>query len=168
MKPTLTVSGDRDVALRFEQFPEGLRQRLHGAIERLTERLAARVRAATPKRSGRLASEVRSRVEDGPEFVRGRVFIDAPDGRDAGKAAALEYGAHKPPRKGFVVEHKRSLNHLWGRAVSPMEVIVDRYTRTANIMERRYLRGPFQAMRGEIEEEMRDAVTETARQTELA
>lgn len=160
---SIVLTGDRDIALRFERFPEGLRKRLRGAIENILPRLAARQRAAAPRLSGRLAGEVgKITIEDGPEFVRGRVTVDARSSREAGKAGALEYGA--PGRRGrFAVrEHKRR-----GAGVG-METIVDRYERTANLIAQRYQRGPFEAMRGEIEGELRDAVDGSVREFENA
>lgn len=164
MTPTIVVSGDRDVALRIEKFPDALHKRMRGAIERLTARLFAAVQP--PRKTGRLASEKRMTIDETPDAVRGRVTFAA-TGTEAAKIAALEYGAHNPI-KGGVSEHKRSLDHLWSLAISPMEVIVDRYNRTPNIAEHRFLRGPLAAMQDDAKRELTEAADGAARDTGTA
>lgn len=157
----VTVTGERDIALRFERLPDAIRKRLRRTIEDLAGQLAARQRAAAPRLSGRLSSEVGNVIiDEGPDFVRGRVTVRAANSIDAAKAGALEYGA--PGKRGrFVVrEHKRR-----GHGVG-METIVDRYMRTANLIEQRYLRGPFEAMRGQIETELAAAIDDSVREVE--
>lgn len=160
MKITAVVSGDRDVAARLDRIDPAIHKRLVATIESLTARLEARVRAAAPKRTGRLASQIASSVNDSPDFVRGRVTVRGREGsQDFAKAGALEYGVHDT----FTVrEHKRR-----GRGIG-MEQIVERYQRTANIVETRFLRGPLAAMRGDVEREIAEAVTESAREFEIA
>lgn len=156
MDITTTITGDRAVALRLEKMPDDIHNRLVGAVTALTARLLSRVQASEPKRTGRLASETKSFVDEAPDLVRGRVKVTAPGARgELGKAAALEYGAHKPTQ---VREHTARLSHIFGRAIAPMEVIVDRYQRTPNITADRFLRGPLAQMKDQIMAELQKAV----------
>lgn len=162
MKTSVIVSGDRDVVARFEEFPDALHKRVRASIETLTARLFAAVQP--PRRTGRAASEKRLIIDDTPDAVRGRVSFAA-TGTEAAKIATLEYGAPGGRSRPPVSEHKRSLNHLWGRAISPIEVIVDRYNRKANIAEHRFLRGPLATMQDDIKREMTEAAEAAARET---
>lgn len=163
MKITSTVSGARDTALRLDKADAAVMTRVRAVIEDETGSMFA---AVQPPRgaSGRLASQKRMAVTSGDNFVRGRVFIDAA-GNEAAKAGALEYGApgkRARSRRG-VREHKRSLRHVWGRSISPIEVMVHRYNRTQRLAERRFLRGPLEARRGQIEQRLREAATGATR-----
>jgi hypothetical protein len=149
---SVIVTGDREVGLRFEQFPQELHEQLKAAIEGLTGELADRVRAAVPRKTGKLASLIVERITDRPEKIVGSVFISG----DFAKAAALEYGAHHSTK---VRAHTMRLDHAWGRAMlSPEVVDVAAYSRVPNIAERRFLRGPELAMEAQITAELEGVV----------
>lgn len=165
IKNSITLTGDRDIALRFEQFPERLREKLRAAIGRVLPELAAAEQAAAPRRTGALASEIgATEIQEGPNFIRGIVgMARGLPGREYGKAGAEEYGAHREiiVRKPGVRALNLGLKRL--RKSHPDKL----YTRTVNIIERRYIRGPFAAMRGQIQDELADAVNEAVRESEL-
>jgi hypothetical protein len=155
----LQLEGDRRVGLRFEEFPERARQRLAAAMDSITQRLLARVEAAEPIKTGKLRGETTAYVSSGPNFVKGTVAIRVPKGAqagvEAGKAAALEYGAHKSIA---VKAYSRTLDHVFLHAIAPTEQLVRAYVRRANIAEQRFLRGPIDEMRDQILTELREAV----------
>jgi len=154
MDITPTLAGQREVGLSLDAIPERLRRRLIQRIWRLTLRLETRAEARAPRgRTGRLRAAIGARLDTRADRIRGRVMVRG----GGGKAGALEYGARRSHQ---VTEHRRTLDHVWGRATQPMEVIVGRYRRTANIAERRYLRGALDAMRGEALAEIGAAVNE--------
>lgn len=156
MDISVAIVGDRAVAQRLEQMPARVHDRLVEAITSLTAKLLTRVQASEPRRTGRLVSETKSFIDQTPDLVRGRVKVSAPGVRgELGKAAALEYGARKPTQ---VSEHRARLSHVYGRAISPMEVIVDRYQRTPNVAADRFLRGPLLQMSGQIKAELQKAI----------
>jgi|SRR5581483_6594091 len=138
------VTGDRQVALRFEEFPDALYQDLKAEIETLTDELYALVVAATPARTGRLRSEERARVFADPQHIKGQVTVTG----EFAKAGALEYGAHRPTR---VRSHPMRLDHAWGQAFAePETVIVEAFTRTPNIEAYAFERGPLDEMQPQI------------------
>lgn len=151
----LEIAGERQLALRFERFPEIARQRLRGALEGIEARLEAAVRAAEPSRSGELRSETQGRVVERGDRITAIVSVRPRGPADAGKAAALEYGA---TRAFEVRAHSAMLAHLWARAIAPITVEVGPYRRTPNIAPQRYLRGPIEAMRGQALAAMKAAV----------
>jgi hypothetical protein len=144
----ISLTGDRQVGLRFEEFPDVLYEDLRQAITALADELFARVVAATPSKTGELRSQERVRVFADENRIAG--YVDIGDGtiNDLRKAGALEYGAHKETS---VKSHSRKLDHVFDRALSaPMDVIVEAYTRTPNIAATRFERGPLAAMQSEI------------------
>jgi len=165
----VVVQGERQVRLMFEQLPQHARAQLLAAITSLTDRLYARVVAATPERTGRLRGEITERVVQGENYIRGTVSVRVGPGEqsglEAGKAAALEYGAH---RAVSVVSYSRRHDHVYAHAITPIRVMVEAYQRTANIAERRYLRGPLDDMRGDIVSELRAAVEAAGKAAEAA
>lgn len=156
MEIDFIVSGDRDIAARLDRLSDDLRKRLVERIGGLTQQLLARVQAREPTRTGRLRAETRAFVDDGADFVRGRVRVVATGIRyEHGKVGALEYGAHRPVK---VRSHERAGHTPFGRAV---EQVVGAYTRKADIMAHRFLRGPVEAMRGDIRAELGRVVQES-------
>lgn len=154
----IEVQGDRQVALRFAQFPDFAHDRLYAALQSIEQRLEAAVKAAEPVRTGKLHRETGGRVYDHGDRLAAVVGVRVAGGEsaiEAGKAAALEYGAHRAFQ---VRAHAASLGHLWSRAIAPIAVEVRAHTRRPNIEERRYLRGPLDAIRGDALRELRDAV----------
>lgn len=163
IKIDAVVHGERDVSLRLERLHPAVMRRLRDAMEEVLPPLAAAQRARVPRRTGKLASQVgHIFIDEGADFIRGRVTVVADTGWQYGKAGALEYGA--PGRRGRfkVREHKRR-----GRGIG-METLVDRYMRTQNLIAQRFIRGPFEAKRSEIETRLRGAVDVAVREVEMA
>jgi hypothetical protein len=143
----VTHTGDREVGIRFEEFPDNLYADLKAEIEGLTAELLGLVVAATPSRTGRLRGEERMVIHADPTHIKGEVTV-AGDAKDLAKAGALEYGAHRPSR---VSAHAMRLDHAWGQAFSaPEMVMVAAFTRTPDIEAFAYESGPLGAMQPEI------------------
>jgi hypothetical protein len=148
------VSGDRELEQRFDAFPQFLHGRLHDAIQQKTNELRARIEALVPRRTGKLASEIVESLTDTPDHITGRVSVSA----EWAKAGALEYGG--TGRRFKVSAHQMRLTHLWGRATAvPMLVEVPQSDRFTLIHAHRFMRGPLEAMRADVEEAMHEAVT---------
>lgn len=152
----------RQVQLKLDEFPVGVQMRILGSITTLTSRLEARVKAEEPERSGKLRSETRSRVYHDANKISGRVFVGGDFSERtkrgsvwAGQVAALEYGAHAAVG---VRAHQARLDHIYSRAIPPIVVDVDPFTRRANIAEHRFLRGPLAEMSEEALSELRQAL----------
>ena len=143
----IDIKNAQRVGLRFDEFPDQLREDLLAEIYTLGNELLALVHGATPVLTGRLQSQERLQTFNDPNSVSAKVFI-AGTGTDFGKAAALEYGAHKPAK---VSAHSMRLDHAWANELaSPIDVMVDAYTRPTNIAERAYERGPLAEMQPQI------------------
>ena len=140
------LTGDRQVGLRFEEFPDALYDALRQEIDSLTTELFARVVAATPSKTGGLRSKERVWIFTDKTRITGYVDVHGTVA-DIKKAAALEYGAHKPVH---VSAYSR-----------PDGAIVDAYTRPNNVMERAFERGPLGAMAGQVNARL-NAVVEQA------
>jgi len=154
----INVANDRQVGLRFEEFPDELYDALRAEIDVLARELFARVEAATPSATGKLRSEERVRVFADKDRITGRVDIAGP-GSELARAGALEYGAHKRTK---VSEHSRRLDHAWANMLdSPLTVIVAAYDRTPNISEVSFERGPLAEMQPEVRSRL-NAVVEQA------
>jgi Bacteriophage HK97-gp10, putative tail-component len=153
------IEGDRELALRFERLPDAVQSRLVAALQNISEELAARQRAAAPRRTGRLASEIgKTAIHTGPGFVRASVTVAPRSSSDAAKAGALEYGA--PGRRGRFTVRAHQRRH------GGITQVVHRYDRTARLIESRYIRGPYQAMKQKIEDEIRAAIVAGFNETE--
>jgi len=150
----IDVTGIRQVGLRFEQFPDAL------YVDQLSAELLARVEAATPSLTGKLRSSERLRLFTDPTRITGYVDIEGAKGsQDFAKAAAEEYGAHRPTK---VRSHAMKLDHYWSLKLSaPQTVLVEAYSRTVDITERAFERGPLAAMQPEITARL-NAVVEAA------
>ncbi len=151
----LAVDTDANrVIARFDQFPMRLQQALVARLRPVEQRLLSRVQAATPRRTGKLVSEIRAFLDTGPDWVRVRVrvVIDKNAGRsrrgnyDAGKAAALEYGARNTAQ---VMAFRR----MRGESVKA-------YQRRVNIAAVRFLHGPFDDTKREAEDAITKAVAD--------
>lgn len=151
------IVGDREVQLRLDELPQAVHDSLLRRLTSLTAELAARVEAAAPERTGKLRSEVASRVyDDRVDRIRGRVTLSG----EFGKAAALEYGAHKRTN---VAAHAMRLDHVFAnRLAAPLTALVAAHSRLANIAATRFLRGPAASMAPEIIAELRQAIVEAA------
>jgi hypothetical protein len=158
----IDVTGAQDVGLRFEEFPDALYEALRQEIDALSIELYARVEAATPTRTGLLRSEERVRLFTDPNSIKGQVYIDAGkvSGGEYAKAGALEYGAHRATK---VKKHDMQLDHYWSHLLAaPETVVVEAFTRTPNIQEHAFERGPLEAMRPEILARLNAVVEKTA------
>lgn len=142
MQINITVSGDRAIAFRFGKISASIHARLLATVRSLTNRLLANIKAAEPKLSGRLESRTRAYFIDRDDLIRGVVRPGA-SFQDKLKAMALEFGAH-----GSALVHSYTRGN---------DVLVRAYHRHVNIAEHDFLRGPFAAMRSEIETEIRAA-----------
>lgn len=154
----VTVSGERRVSLKLDEFPQELRGQLEARISELTAELQAQVEAAAPSRTGRLRSEIRGRVfADNPNHVSGIVDIAGVKGSgDFAKAAALEYGAHASTK---VSAHPMKLDHYWAsKLAAPTMVMVAAHNRTVNIAEHDFLRGPLAEMEPQIQMALEEVV----------
>lgn len=154
------IKGDRRVGVVFEEFPDDLYADLRTEIEALTAELLGLVEAATPDRTGRLRGQEKMRVFADKDHIKGQVFIAGEKGsQDFAKAGALEYGAHRATK---VRAHKMRLDHAWEtRLADPITVLVGAYSRTPDIDEHRFERGPLAGMAGEIAARL-NAVVEKA------
>jgi hypothetical protein len=143
------VTGARQVGLRFDAFPDALYDDLKGEIDALSVELLARVQASTPVKTGALRASERMRLFADKNRITGYVDIAAGKGSQAfAKAGALEYGAHRATK---VSAHSMKLDHAWGyKLAAPMDVLVAAYTRTPDIEEFAFERGPLAEMQPEV------------------
>jgi hypothetical protein len=160
MPTPITMSIDfnetKEIA-RFTDLPPNLQKALLTRLRPVEQAMLARVQAAVPKRTGKLLSEIQGFLDSGPDWVRARVrvVIDKNAGSsgrgnyDAGKAAALEYGA-----TGTV-----QVNAFRRRRGEDVRA----YQRRVNITARRFLRGPFAATKSEAEAAIRAAIADVSK-----
>lgn len=154
--------GDRELGLRFEKFPTQAHAKLEQRMHKLIDSLQARAEAAAPRgKTGRLKTEIKGRVfADSPARVAGYVEVYAPGvPGEYPKAATLEYGTDKPRKIA-----DRARGGILGRLSRPQRKIAARVTKPVHITAMRYLRGPFEAMRGEVETELAAALAEAAQE----
>jgi len=152
MTAAITVDSNVNrLILHFDQLPAALQRKLKIAIGRSTHALLARVKAAEPVQTGRLRAATHAFVDERADFVRGRVKILATGKANplAARFGALEYGAPGKRRRGPVRVRAYSRG---GRPVGSYE------RRRPRIQARRFLRGPFAAMRPAIKAELEAAI----------
>jgi hypothetical protein len=159
INPMAIVNGDRDIIYRLGRLDQIVHDRLLEPITELTQQLYNSVRPP-----GHFAAYKRMEIVNYPNIIQGRVFFNAPSGKEYGAIGALEYGAPGKRSRPPVSEHKRMQTHVWGRAISPIEVIVDRYKRRAHLVEQRFLRGPLAAIRSQAEQKLKEAAEAGAHQ----
>lgn len=152
----VVVTGARRVALRFEQFPEIARAHFLEVITALQAQMQTAITAAIPKRTGRLAASVTGGVENSPTKVRGWVNVAGKDRKLILQAAALEYGASGVVK--VKAKEGRQLYTVYGRYINPMLVNVDAYSRQADIIAQRFMRGPLEAMAPAAASQLQDAL----------
>jgi hypothetical protein len=159
----IDVTGARQVGLRFEEFPDALYAELRVEVDALSAELFAQIEAATPVKTGRLRSQERLRLFTDPTRITGYVDIAAPKGSSAfAKAGALEYGAHRPTK---VSAHSMRLDHVWSqRLAAPETVLVSAYSRTPDIAEHAFERGPLAAMAPEIVSRLKAVVDKAVKE----
>jgi hypothetical protein len=140
----VVTRGDKEISLRFDQFPQQCKEALKSEIDELVDELLARSQKAAPKKTGKLRGELKGRSFIGETRVAGYVSVYAGnDSNEYIKANTLEYGSRKARRifkKDVYTVTKRGKKR---RAV-------DRLTRPAVIREFRYLRGPLEEMQPEV------------------
>jgi len=145
----IDITGVRRAGIRFDAFPDALYEDLRKEITALSAELLGRVEARTPDRTGRLRGQERVRVFADKDHIKGQVDVEGDKGsQDFAKAASLEYGAHGATKVGA---HEMRLDHHWAEKMAAAEmVIVQAYTRSANIAEVAFERGPLAEMQPEI------------------
>jgi hypothetical protein len=143
---------DRLVMARLDKFPETLKQTLRPKITELTNTLLEKVHAAEPARTGVLRASTRGFVDEGENFIRGRVRVTGDAPRIRVIAAALEYGGHK-------AEQVRSYLRRSGSVTG--------YLRRENIDAYRFLRGPFAVIRPQAVAAIEEAVNEAVQRTNV-
>ena len=150
----VVTRGDRELSLRFDKFPSKLQSKLELRIRGLTDELQSRIEAATPVKTGLLRSEEKSTVYQGDNRVAGYVSIFAGNLKgEYAKAATLEYGSNKTRK-------------LSARLADPRRRLERRVSRAVHIEAFRYLRGPFEDMRPEIEAALEEVIAEAAAEDE--
>lgn len=144
----IDIAGDRQVGLRFDEFPDALYEDLRQEIDGITVELFAMIQALTPERTGALRSQERLRLFQDKTRITGYIDIAGSVGNDFAKAGALEWGAHRPAK---VSAHQMRLDHYWATKLNePEMVVVDAYTRSTNVMEHAFERGPLAEMTPQI------------------
>lgn len=145
----IDISGDRQVGVRFDEFPDELYDSLRQEIDSLSGQLYSLVQANTPVNEGTLRSQERLRLFTDKTRITGYVDIDGGKGsNDYAKAGALEYGAHRATK---VSAHAMGLDHYWAhKLLEPETVMVEAYQRTPNIAERAFERNSLAAMEPEV------------------
>jgi hypothetical protein len=151
----LEITGDRTATLRFEQFPQQAHDRLLTALQAIEARLEAAVLAQAPDKTGALRSLIGGRVYDHDTRIAAVVGVRTTAAAQARKASALEYGSHAPIA---VRAHTAKLAHFWSRMVNPIMVDVRAHGRTPNIVAKKFLRGPIEAIRGQALAELQAAL----------
>lgn len=152
------LTNERRAGLRFDNFPVAAHDSLLERITTLTRQLEAAILSRVPVATGKLAAEIKSFVDDKTTRISGKVKVLSTGGKsDHGKAAALEYGATGH----FQVQaHQRVVTNVFGRAVAPTTQFIEAYSRSANITEHRFLRGPLAEIRAEVAVQLRAALSE--------
>lgn len=151
---TVTISGDRQLGIRFDQFPQQAHDRLKERITQDVAELGAAIRADAPRRTGALAADVSTNVIDKTERITGLVFFK----KDFAKVSALEYGVHRPVQ---VAAHMARLDHVFReRLAAPLSVLIEAHSRAVDLTAREFIRGPARGMAGEITQGLKDAVGE--------
>jgi hypothetical protein len=145
----IDIANARQVGLRFDTFPDALYEDLKTEINALSIELYARIQAATPNRTGALRAAERLRIFADQSRITGYVDIAGAKGSQLfAKASALEYGAHRSTK---VKAHSMGLDHHWSKKLDqPQEVLVKAYSRTPNIQEVAFERGPLATMQPEV------------------
>lgn len=140
----VVTRGDKEISLRFDQFPQQFKEALKSEIDELVAEALALSQKAAPRKTGKLRGELKGRTFIGETRVAGYVSVYAGgDSNEYIKAATLEYGSKKPRRI-----FKKDVYTITKRGKKRRAV--DRFTRPAVIREFRYLRGPLADMQPEI------------------
>lgn len=153
-----TVTGDREIAARFEQIPAQVRANLRTRIQRAIIRLQRYV--VTQKlqdqvlnvRSGTLQRSIDKVMREDPASVTGVVWTNVKYAR------RHEYGFQGSES---VRAHLRMMTQAFGRPVKePRKIAVREFTRSVNYPEHSFLRSALRDMAPEIMAQLEQAVTE--------
>jgi len=124
---------DRRLIEHLDSLPEMLKTALLPKITELTTALLNEVHAAEPVRTGRLVSATRMFIDEGQDYIAGKVRVVGQKSDIHRIAAALEYGA----------AHAFMSVKPYVRRGHP----VAGYRRRENIHEYRFMRGPAASLR---------------------
>jgi hypothetical protein len=157
------VTGDREVALHFAQFPQRLHDKLLERIQKLTMKLYVRVVQLAPMDSAapsglHLPQEFVSIIKNHTDSIEGVVTM--PKGlpqREYIKAGAMEYGVNTEAQ---MTPYMRLMSQAFGRPVTPRDILIGAYPRKMNMESRRYLRDALEGMEAEAVAEFTDALNE--------
>ena len=146
----IDVTGARQVGIRFDEFPDDAYADLKDEVNALSTELFGRVEAATPELTGELRASERLRLFTDANRITG--YVDIEGGKTSGglysEAGALEYGAHRSTK---VKAHQMGLDHHWLlKLAAPETVLVPDYSRTPDIQEYAFERGPLAEMQPEV------------------
>ncbi len=159
---SVITRGDKELTLRFDQFPAHAHAKLEARMHKIVDELTARAQAAAPKRTGRLKTEIKGRVfADSPTRIAGYVEVYAPGvpGNEYAKAATLEYGSDKPRK---IAE--RASGGVLARFHRNHERIAAKASRPVHIREYRYQRGSIEELRPEVEAELAAGLAEATQE----
>lgn len=160
----IEMVGDRKVALRFDKFPEELRQAFIAPTKAATKRIAGHVRTEVPTgEKADLPGLVIEQFFNDPDQVSGRVtFSDR-----FAKVGALEWGAPGKRNRNLVREHKAQLGHYWAhRLQRPITVMIAAHRRQLNVKQHRFLRNALADEGEDYVEALRAVVDAKADQDE--
>jgi hypothetical protein len=131
----ITLTGDRQVILRFENFPQFARARLLETMQGLEVQLLAAVQSLEPKgKTGELRARTSGTVFNDPAQVKALVGVRVPGAKALyPRAAALNYGSH---RSIVVRKHEAAMARLTRRMSGEMSPV---YTRMTNIHAQQFL-----------------------------
>lgn len=152
---SVITRGEREISARFDTFPQRAHAKLQERITALTTQLQERVQAATPVRTGLLKSEIKLSIYGSSDQNRVAGYVSVYAGgnnREYPKAATLEYGSNKARKLGERLNASGRLER--------------RISRIPHIEAFRYLRGPFEAMKPEIQAALEEAMAETIAEDE--
>jgi hypothetical protein len=153
----VTIAGAREAGERFDRFPTEAHERIVARIHGLTDKLYERVLATAPFKTGKLKSEIVKReFSDNPERIAGYVSVYAPgDPKEYAKAATLEYGTDKPRKV-------PSSTGIMMRLTGSHRRVLARLSKPVHIEAMRFMRGPLDDMRAEVNDELSAALNEAA------
>jgi len=149
----LFIEGETKLSLKFAEFPTKLRQILLERVGELTATLFARIYRLAPSKTGRLRGTLREEVFNDRDKIVGRVNVSA----QFIKAASLEYGVDKTVS---VEAHNQRLTHVFARAIGAEDVFVQKYSRHAHIIAKRFIREGTSETSGEAKQVLTQAVIE--------
>ena len=165
IKLDVKIEGDRAAGLRFETFPTYAHDRLLTSLQNIERRLEAAVRSAVPRKSGELQQLIGGRVYDHKTRIAAVVGLGSKDPTEIKKTLSLEFGSRG--KSVTLRAHGMRLAHFWDTQVTERIVRIPSHSRIPNIMARRFMRDPFQAMRSSALAEMEAAVEQAKKDAGL-